>query len=93
MGFFEIPLTKAAFHVDIDTAATTPLNETALHAEVVIAATQIMESTMRAVFLLKFDVQSMAVPCTDRIGARQFLLNASELLSISQRLPQESRCP
>ena len=59
------------------------MNETALHAEVDIASTQVMRSTMRVVFLLKFDAHSMAVPCTDRIGARQVLLDASELFSSS----------
>ena len=83
LAFFEIPMTKTALHAEVDTPATIPLNETALHAEAVIAATQIMESTMRAVFILKFDAQSMAVPCTGRIGARQVLLNASERFSIS----------
>ena len=70
MGFFEIPLTKAALHAEADIAATNPLNEAALHAEAVIAATQFMERTTRAVFLLNCYAQSMAVPCTDRIGAR-----------------------
>ena len=76
-------MTKTPLHAEVDIPATIPLNETALPAEAVIAATQNMENTMRAVFLLKFDAQSMAVPCTDRIGARQLLLHASELLSSS----------
>ena len=53
------------------------MRETALHGEADIVATQAMEAaTVRAVFLLKFDANSMAVPCTDRSGAKQFLLDA-----------------
>ena len=78
MGIFEIPPTKTAFHAEADIAATNPLMRWLTlvlrlycDAEAVIAATHIVESAVRAVFLLKFDAQSMAVPCTDRIGTRQ----------------------
>ena len=50
LAFFEIPVAKTALHAEVGIPATIPLSETALHAEAVIAATQIMESTMRAVF-------------------------------------------
>ena len=80
LAFFEIPVTKTRLHAEVDIPATI---EIALHAEAVIAAPQMMESTMRALFVLKFDAQSMAVPCTDRNSAGQLLLNASEFLSSS----------